>query len=732
MKKIFVFLFIVLTGVKMCFAQNAHLVYEKTSPQVSYAAGVLKKALSEKGIGVNKGNAGLEINLLVDPTGQPKEGYAIQNNGKKITITGGDERGLIYGSFFVAEDIRNGVSLNRIKSASEKPHVPFRAIKYDLPWDTYRNSTALYLHTETCKDLRYWEAFLDMMAQNRFNTLTLWNLHPYSFMIRAKNFPEACPFSDQELKQWQRLFHGIFEMAKERGIEIYIIPFNIFVSPSFAKAHNVLMENLEHEIYAGTGDTSEIIKRYTRESVTQMLQEYPEVTGMGLTHGEYMRGLTQPQRDKWMNETIIEGMKLSGRKVKLIHRLPLSADTSHGGSTSIETERQTRKLIEQEAKYEFIEGPIWTEMKFNWSHAHSSPKLIKVHGGKVHGGLFDPVPDSYKVIWTARNEDFFCLRWGVPDFVREHVKTNTPAYVGGYMVGSETYIPAKDYFTNPAIPVNWKYAFERQWLFYKLWGRLLYNPATPDKTFQNEFIRRYGKQGVNLLAASGLAGKMPLHLASSYDFTSDLSLYSEGFMSYDNTRSVSYISIDRLINKKPADPDYVSVADFVKASESGEHFSSNKVTPRVLIQMLERDCKQALELVKNINTSKDNALMYEVADIMTWANLGLHYAEKLKAAIALQTYRVKGDEGSQQQAVAHMQNALRYWDTVIAITRPIYNDVPSVQLSQQHRKPWRENDHLRFHWEKLRPDVEKDIELIKSKTIKLTEQHIGLKLSGKE
>jgi hypothetical protein len=59
-----------------------------------------------------------------------------------------------------------------------------------------------------------------------------------------------------------------------KAIETYIIPFNIFVTPEFAKAHNVAMDNLTHEYFVN-GDTSEIIKRYTRECVTQMLEEYP-------------------------------------------------------------------------------------------------------------------------------------------------------------------------------------------------------------------------------------------------------------------------------------------------------------------------------------------------------------------------------------------------------------------------------------------------------------------------
>jgi hypothetical protein len=424
-----------------------------------------------------------------------------------------------------------------------------------------------------------------------------------------------------------------------------------------------------------------------------------------------MGGMTPQQREDWMKATIIEGMRLAGRKSKLVHRIPFSSTTGSLGVTSIETERLTRKGIEQEAAMDFIEQPVWADLKFNWSHAHSTTKLLKVHGGKLWGAYFDPVPNDYKITWTARNEDFFCLRWGVPSFVREHINKNTPAYVGGYFIGSETYIPAKDYFTNPAIKVDWKYAFERQWLFYKIWGRLLYNPSTPDDVFADEFKRRYGKEGNNLLEASSLAGTVPLRLASSFDFTWDFSLYSEGFMALDNTvKRVGYISIERQITQPPTDPDYVSVLNYVKAVSEGKSFEKNKITPVILAGMLEKDCNRALLLVKDINTRGNTSLMFEVADIKAWANLGLHFSEKLRGAVALQTYRTKGGEQNKQTAIKHLENALKYWDVVISITRPIYNDMPLVHYSEQNGVRSKENQRLTFHWEKLRPDVAKDVE----------------------
>ncbi|HET9276769.1 MAG TPA: hypothetical protein VFN95_01245, partial [Flavitalea sp.] len=659
-------------------------------------------------------STGYTIQLKIDANQLGPEAFSIERNATLITVTGGDERGLIYGSLSLCEDVRNGIPISRITAKTEKPHVPFRAIKFDLPWDTYRHSYALDLHGETCRDTMYWKAFLDMMVENRFNSLSLWNLHPYPYLIKSKNFPEASPFNDEEMKEWKTLFAAIFRMAKERAIDTYIVPFNIFVTPEFARAHNVAMDNLEHHFFV-RGDTSEIIKRYTRESVTQLLQEYSDLSGMGLTLGEGMAGMTPDQRERWMRETIIEGMRLANRKSKLVHRIPFSSTTASLGVTSVETERLTRKSIEAEADLNFIEAPIWADLKFNWSHAHSTPKLIKVHGGKLYDTYFNPVPTKYKVTWTARNEDFFCLRWGSPDFVRNHVMTNTPAYVGGYFVGSETYIPAKDYFTKDTIAIPWKYAFERQWLFYKIWGRLLYNPAASNNIFKAEYMKRYGREAGDLQVAMSLASNTPLRLASLFDFTWDFSLYSEGMMALDSkVKRVEYISVDRLINQPVTDPDYVSVADYVKKNIAGGKFDKDRITPPVLSHLLEEDCKKALSIVKNVNVGGNKALAYEIADIRAWSNLGLHLSEKLKGAVALQTYRMEGREQLKQAAVQHLESALKFWDTIISITRPIYNDMPLVHYSEQDGKHWKENDHLRFHWQTIRADVARDIDVAKN------------------
>ena len=687
------------------FAERVHLQFDSSSPQASYAADRLAAALraQKHDIATKRGRNDFVVNLAIDGGRLKPEEFATAVRSRSLTISGGDGRGVIYGALSVAEQLRNGTALAAIRPQSEAAALPFRAIKFNLPWDSYRSSSALDLHYETVRDPKFWASFLDMMAENRFNALTLWNLHPFPYMIRAKNFPEASRFTDAELAEWRKLYQAIFSMAKQRGIETYVVNWNILVSPEFAKFHGLKGNNFWPN-YKGEGETGELVKRYTRESVTQMLEEYPDLTGFGFTLAEQMGGMTPQQRQEWIEETIIAGMKAARRPTKMIFRAPLSADLGQGGSTSVATERLTRRAIENFG--DAFGNPIWMEIKFNWSHAHSTPKLVKTHGGPLNDVYYNPVPDNYKITWMARNEDFYALRWGVPSFIREHLRMNgRQEYVGGYFVGSENYIPAKDYFTAIREPVDWTYAFERQWLFYKLWGRLLYNPATPDSVFEADFVRRYGEAARPLLQAYAAASATQLHYATATDFTWDFTIYGEGMMVF-GPKGIQPMSVEQLIVQKPLLREWLSVQDFVAKRTTGEAVPPGTMTPLLLADLMAADGLKALRLVEGIDASRNPSLMYEVADVKTWANLGLYYAEKLRGAVALQTFRTAGDPSEKQAAVAHLEKSLAYWDQVVAITRPLYKDMP---LAHYNPPDNRRTENNLFHWQRLRPAIASDV-----------------------
>jgi hypothetical protein len=94
--------------------------------------------------------------------------------------------------------------------------------------------------------------------------------------------------------------------------------------------------------------------------------------------------------------------------------------------------------------------------------------------------------------------------------------------------------------------------------------------------------------------------------------------------------------------------------------------------------------------------------------VQAWAHLGLHLAEKLRGAVALQTYRTSGGDEHRTAAVRHLTAALASWDDVVRITRPLYRD---MHLTHMMGGRITRRDGPLFHWEHVRPHVAKDVEL---------------------
>lgn len=664
---------------------------------VQLAIGKLKEEAVSGSFEISLINPDLIITSKIDTSMASKEAYSIRKDGKNLEVTGGGTNGLVYGIYKIKEYLSEGKT--EIPDVDEGPHYSFRALKFNLPWSSYRRSEALQQHYETCRDTIFWESFLDMMVENRFNKLTLWNLHPFNYLVRTESYPEANDMSDEEFAEWRQFWTTLFRMAKDRGVETYLVNWNIFVSPEFAKVHNVATYSITGEYFI-EGDTASIIKDYTRECVKQVIDEYPDLTGLGITLGEAMFGMTAEQREEWLLEGFIQGMREASRKIKFIHRVPLTKG-DNDNSTRTSVEQITRNTLDT---LTCVETPIIIELKYNWSHGHSSPHLFKVHGGKLSDTYWNPLPTNYKLAWMVRNEDFFILRWGQPNFIREHIALNSQDYVTGYFVGSETYIPAVDYFTAKE-GVSWNYAFERQWMFYKQWGRLLYNPETPDQFFASNFKSRFPENGESLFKAQSLVGSVPLIVASYWNATWDYSLYSEGMLSImRNDNETKLISLKQLAEKIPMDTLLMGVKEYVSEIESSRELP-DKVTPVEMADSMESFCNRAIELVSTIKPGDDVNLTYEKTDILTWANLGLYFAHKLRSAVNYQQFINTGNEDFHEQAVLHLENATRSWEEVSELTTDVYKIVPL-----QH---YNRNDDKYFHWSMVYKEVENELEWLK-------------------
>lgn len=672
-----------------------------------YAVSRLKDGFSEA-----PGYADTRIQFTLDESldGEAYRTTATSDGEKlQIRITGGDSDGILYGALDVLEQMR---ATGTVSSVEESARFPFRAIKFNLPWIPYREGKALRLHDETCRDLEFWEAFLDMMVDNRLNTLTLWSLHPFHLMVRNPEYPEACDLSDQELSEWQKFWRTLFLMAKERGIDTFIVNWNIFTSPAFAR-HHQLDDYLQNPSpnYIGPGDNSALVVDYMRTTIAQVIDAYPNLTGLGASLGERDKNLNPAQREQFIQDTFVAGMKDAKRKIRFIHRLPFSRGTEPSGVEGLTSEQMTRKAIESLD----LPDEVITEAKFNWSHGHSSPKLIKIHGGKMGDTYWNPAPSNYKIHWMVRNEDFFALRWCEPDFIRRHIELNGPDYVGGYYIGSECYIPAKDYMTHPDYVSG--YAFERQWLFYKAWGRLLYNPGLTDEFFVNACRERFADAGPALFAALKLGSRMPLRLGTMFDFSWDYTLYSEGFLSVVvESNPDGLITVEELGKRDTLDPDFLSVADFCQMLKEGKAVPEGKTSPLMLADQLTEDGIKALALLNPLLvTDNPMALTVELVDAQAWAYLSLYFADKLRAATAYKRFQDEQDIAQGEKAIMALRRANNNWKQLAKITEPYYVEMPLAHVYRFDESV--ELDNRTFHWKNLLPAVEEELRRVEMAVI---------------
>ncbi len=417
------------------------------------------------------------------------------------------------------------------------------------------------------------------------------------------------------------------------------------------------------------------------------------------------RKMSPADREDWIKDTFVEGMKAAGRKVKFIHRAVLAGDPE-----------EMRRVID----YADLAEPAIVEVKFNWSHGHSTPLLSLTHSddqGSIMKAFWEPAPENYFIAWMIRNEDFFVLRWGDHEFIREHIQTNHHSYVDGYFVGSEGYIPAADYSHSEDHPhKGWRYAFEKQWMFYHLWGRLTYNPDESDANLARAFENRYGQiDALKMLKAYSLASKVPQYLASFYKGTWDFTLYSEGFLApwptgFDDGRS-PFISVEELIRHETLDARYLSIGDYGQMKNMDVSIRDELITPPELAKMFQDNCTMGMNLIGDLREqAHDPVLVSELDDLETWCHLGYYFADKVRAGVSLGDYHLAHDPRDKEKALEYLDSCVGHWKNVIRLTKDRYKPMPYASMGHDEQR-W--PGFKAFHWELFLDDVVADLDYVK-------------------
>lgn len=608
----------------------------------------------------------------------------LDNKQIYVVVTGSDERGVMYGGLDVAEQLSFGNKFAAIKEKFSSPWLKVRAIKFNLPF-----KETVYLSQQDVEQNQwfftenYWERFLDMMVENRFNTLTLWSSHPFPLMIKLNKYPEAGYLNQQDIEANIQFFQKLFQMAKNRGIDTYIFTWNIHLPEYFAKRHGILP----------SGDDSPLVRDYIKECVKTVLQTYPDLTGIGTCPGEAMGEKNSEETEKWIRDTYIAGIIESGRTP-----LPPFWHRYHG----TEPEPLERVIASE------YRGPTLVTIKYNSEHMLSHPD-----SHFVNEKWFTQEPKHYQIIRHLRNDSVFILRWGDPHFVKK-LLANCRSNSVGYMVGSEIDIPGPDliHSANAEAHQGWEYKFEKQWFFWMLMGRLGYENDLSESLWKNHFYKHFRTSiGEILYQAMLQASKVAPLITCMHWGGANGSWYPEGNLGrwgtcwgkdrryeLDGQGKPGFHSVIDYMFHHTISNDWQNIPEYVNTQLKNRTIPKDVITPVDVAKRLKEIGKKILRVLQNWKKkpgiNREAQCMYR--DLEAWANLSLYYSNKVLAAIELLFFITTSKEVRRQNSLKYLQLALKFWKKLSLVT-------------SSHYKPYELYIHGQFSWTKCIEEVVHDL-----------------------
>ena len=277
----------------------------------------------------------------------------------------------------------------------------------------------------------------------------------------------------------------------------------------------------------------------------------------------------------------------------------------------------------------------------------------------------------------------------------------------------------------PSNHVDWQFAFQKQWLWTLTWGRLLFDPHTPESAFAQAIGARYslpanGTLATGLLDAWQQTGVVQLAIASFVYSTWDFTLHTEGFIQCVSNADKKamhdgrcFISLEALIRQnRTLDPSLQTVSAFVR-QPNRSLVSPLELAARVAsnVSAAATFLHSAVPLNGSAFAALPSALRCEILDLWSWVSLGRYFAAKLQGAVELARHRADphgGSGGHQARAVALLQEAQARWEELIGYTARHLR--PEIELLDY--KTYKGNPHgevSNFSWADLLAEVKADV-----------------------
>lgn len=719
--KRFACLFIVaMVAMNIGWAQTAKykvtVLRSSDEPRMEYGASLLTRILKEVGydtfrdshknekgpihrIVVGKATNGnikaFAKRFHVDLTVIGKEGFVITRNSDTTLIAGADASGVLYGCLELAERIKVAKEIPAQINISDKPQMVLRGTCIGLQKPYYLPGRTVYEYPYTPEtfpwfyDKKLWLQYLDTLVANRYNSLYLWNGHPFASLVRLKEYPYAVEVDDPTFAKNEEMFRFVTEEADKRGIWVIQMFYNIIVSKPFAEYHKIKTQDRERPIIP-------LISDYTRKSIAAFVAKYPNV-GLLVTLGEAMEGVGQDDID-WFTKTIIPGVKDGLKILGRTDEPPIVLRAHDADAPAVMKEAlPLYKNLYTEAKFNGEALTTYTP-RGPWADLHRTLSRIgTVQIENVH--------------IMANLEPF---RYGASNFIQKSVQAMHSIYEAN---GLHLY-PQASYW-------DWPYAadsaknlllqVERDWIWYREWARYAWN-ADRDSIAENNYwagllATRYGcslESGKKILEAYNESGEIAPKLLRRFGITDGNRQTLTLGMTMPQLVNPNRFGLFTLLYNSEG-PEGEMLSEY--AAKEWQLQSHIGETPAQIISEVKVHGQKAVNAIESVaqnitlNKEEFNRLNN---DMLCYNALANHYAFKAQAALDALRYKYSGVLADLEKVVKPLQISVDWYKQLTDLTINTYRYANSMQ-TQQRKIPYRGVNATFKNWYEILPEFEKEV-----------------------
>ncbi len=592
-------------------------------------------------------------------------------------VVGSDDRGLMYALLELTERIGwapNPTALfSEVRECEEAPAVRERSL-------------SIYTMQKADFEQRffnpiYWDRYLEMLAQSRFNTFTL--ILGYE---NAGYFAPPYPyFFDVDG------FSGVRVVGHTPEMQVaYLTALNRLIAQVHAHGLDFVLAIWDHIYRAGvqsggvdaaadvalpwrvTGLTQANLMAYSVAAMDKLLEQVPNLDGLQFRmHNE--SGLVEEEMGAFwarIYDVIMERAP----------HLRFDARAKEFPDSLIDLALEKGVNIRLCTKY-------WMEqmgLPFHPTHIHPQNQHDRRHG---YADLLR-YPRRYSMLWRLWNGGTTrILLWGDPAYAVRFADS-TSLYEGdGFDINEPlaTKMASHDHeqepfdLHNPAYR-HYDWEFERYWHFYQVFGRLGYNPKTPSEVWEREFAHRFGAEA----APHVMRG---LHLASR--ILPRIVAYTYPYNLFPTTRG--WVEKQRMCDL----PDYAAALpsdtqQFLSMMEEAQNQVSGAVSPKIRppasAAWFDTVATQVLDEVARAEAagnSEHNAELYvTLTDLRILAHLARYHARRAHAGVHYALFEQTQDLNALDAAITCEDEAIAAWEDLVAAAGDVYTDNLMMGLEQ--------------------------------------------------